>query len=181
MADVNSDDVKKGDGQQAATDQPTTPMIPKPRFDEILGRAKTAESEVEKLKAQLAQLQDSQGKQEKTLQQQLSELKSQFEATQTDLKNEQLNSLRLRVAQTMGIPEWANDLAGTDEESIKASAHAIQTRLEATMQTLLEKSQGVGPSWPQGNPVPSATSAQLRDPKWVRENPEKVMAAYQNQ
>ncbi|MCL4867800.1 MAG: hypothetical protein KJ063_02430 [Anaerolineae bacterium] len=167
------------DGQQPTANgqQPTATdpgPVPYARFAEVNKQAK-------ELEVQLATFQ-SQAKatEEKRLAEEAKwkELAEKREQELTELRNQltaaSLNQMRLQAASQHGIPaDLAGRLIGNTLEELTADAQKMAAYLRPTTPGV----PPVGSNRTGGASAP--TPEQLRDPKWVRENKEKVLAANQ--
>ena len=148
------------------------------RFKQLAQQRKDAEKGKTDLEKKLTDLQtkfealqgDKQTDLEK-LQGQMAQLQGQFEQSQAALQEAEQQRLRLEIATEVGLPPTlAGRLTGDDREALVADAQALLPLLKPA-------TPGNPPPPPrQPNPLPF-TQEQLSDPKWVRENQGKIMAA----
>ncbi|MCL4867762.1 MAG: hypothetical protein KJ063_02240 [Anaerolineae bacterium] len=142
-----------------------------PRFKSLNERAKTAEQALASMQAAQDDAEKRRLAEEQKWQALAEKYATDLTALQTQAEGERLARLRLEIGQKVGLPvELANLLTGTDESGLLAHA-----------QTLLPL---VKPSTPGVPPAPTRTPVaepftvdQLSDPKFVRENADKIWAA----
>ena len=155
------------DAQQPPGEGPETPgPIPYARFKEVNDQLK----ELQKRFADMETEQKTANEKELAAQQKWQELAQKREA---ELKAERLTRLRLQAALTKGLPQnLAARLQGETEAELLQDAETLAGLL--AQQT--PSPPGVPPR-SNGAPPAAITNQQMRDPKWVRENRDKIIQA----
>lgn len=152
-----------------------------PRFKQLVDEKKAAETalanaqtqhqtELTGLKQQLTDLQAGESDELTKLKAQIESLNTNFQTAEQARQAAEKTALRLKVANELKIPGWADDLRGDDEAALKAHAESILERINAQMQG---STPGVPPRG-GGKPAPEATPEQMSNPAWVRENAAKL-------
>lgn len=158
----NNDEGNNGDGEQ---------RVPLARLNQVLQEKKEAETRAAEMAARIAELEKAQ-KPDDQLRTQVDELTAKLTTLQTDLATEQAQNLRQRAAAAakLNVDKYAGRLHGATYDELLADALSIAEDLKPV-------SPGQLPP-PSGDPPPSVTDAQMNDPKWVRENMEKVWGTH---
>lgn len=149
--------------QPPANNDPPPGPVPYERFKEINEKYRTLEKQFADMQAEQNKAREDELKK----QQKFEELANQYK---TELEQERMSRLKLQVAQKHNLPpELALRLQGTDEATLEADAKKVADLVKPT-------TPGVPPRG-NGQPAATITEAQLKDPKWVRENIDKVWEA----
>lgn len=170
MADEN--DVKPtGTQPPAATDQQPPAgagaeggdlqqAVPYARFKEI----NDARKQLEQRLAQIEAAQTAAAEKELLEQKKYQELADKYK---TELETERMSRLRLETAAKHGLPvEMAGRLQGANADELAADAQALAAFLKPAAPGNLPRHNG--------QPAAAPTTAQMSDPKWVRENMDKL-------
>lgn len=145
--------------------------VPYERFKEVNDQRKALEAKLAEVTGQLEQLQTSQLDDVERIQQEMEQLRNQFQQSQAELESERLASLRLQIAGEKGLPvALANRIQGTTPEEIAAD-------VETLLPLLKPATPGNPPPPPRQPPQPQFTQAQLNDPAFVRENKATIREA----
>lgn len=146
-------------------------MIPLHRFNDLVAERNAFKQQAEKLQAQLeSTLADF-----KQQVDELAPLKDQVAEKEQLLTAAQQRALRLEVAAEAGIPlHLADRLMGDNREAMMEDAKALTGYLKPS-------TPGNPPPAPRQPSAPAITEKQLNDPKWIRENKDKVREHYANQ
>lgn len=144
-------------------EEETAKTVPYARFAEVNSRANEMAARLEALeKAQKAA-------EEKALADQ-NKWKELAEKREAELNGERLARLKLNIALQAGLPaEFAGRLQGENEKELLEDAKSLLP--------LVKASTPGNPPAGERQPATSFTEAQLRDPKFVRENKAAILAA----
>lgn len=156
---------KSAETTSATTEPTTTPTVPLTRFNEVIAERNRLREQLEKTKSTQTTTEASSSGGDTQMQKLLDELAT----LKAQITADKVTGLRIKAAVTAGIPEFfADRLSGETYDDLVADAKKIASLLPTPPASGLPRPT----SHTTTTPPPSQN---LRDPKWVRENTQKLL------
>jgi hypothetical protein len=171
MSDQPGKDEPKDDPKPPGKQDGPKP-VPYERFQEVNTRMKELETQLTEFKAGQTKAEEDRLADQAKWKELAEKRENELAELRASLEAKSLEALRLQVAGEMKFPaELATRLQGKTIDELKSDAEKMAAFLKPT-------TPGIPPAPPRGGAGSSITAEQMADPKWVRENKEKIMDAY---
>lgn len=155
-----------GDGGQGNDQNPPVKTFTQEELERILAERLKRErekykdyDELKKAAEELKKLKEAQMSETEKLQAKLADYERQLLEKELALQEAQLESLKLKILDEMGLPKaWASRIFGTTEEEIRQDAEELKKLLGTAGKTV-----GSGTNPPGGGNVPKDIDAQIAE------------------